>query len=150
MNHYFGSDKLNKVNYLSIDWFKGTNAGKYHISWENLWFPAGFPLSQPIESIYRKHGPTGQTQSHAWKVNIVAVKLFPSLNHMALAGMGRDNWENTATEQGNKAWTWISPQLWRQNGRHWKTSSQNMDEHGFHPCYAVVVGLRLPSSPTEA
>ena len=31
------------------------------------------------------------TLRHAWKVNIVAVKLFPSLNHMALEGrMGRD------------------------------------------------------------
>ena len=23
----------------SIDWFKGKNIGKSHLSWENLWFP---------------------------------------------------------------------------------------------------------------
>ena len=34
----------------SIDWFKGKNTGKSHISWENRWFPVDFPLSQPIES----------------------------------------------------------------------------------------------------
>ena len=33
----------------SIDWFKGKNTGKSHSSWENLWFPVDFPLSQPIE-----------------------------------------------------------------------------------------------------
>ena len=33
----------------SIDWFKGTITGNSHISWENLWFPVDFPLSQPIE-----------------------------------------------------------------------------------------------------
>ena len=38
------------MTYLySIDWFKGKNTGKSHISWENRWFPADFPLSQPIE-----------------------------------------------------------------------------------------------------
>ena len=34
----------------SIDWFQGKITGKSYISWENLWFPVGFPLSQPIES----------------------------------------------------------------------------------------------------
>ena len=39
----------------SIDWFKGKITGKSHISWENLWFPVGFPLSQPGDvSVY--HG----------------------------------------------------------------------------------------------
>ena len=33
----------------SIDWFKGKITGKSHISWEHLWFPVDFPLSQPIE-----------------------------------------------------------------------------------------------------
>ena len=33
----------------SIDWFKGKITGKSHISWENLWFPVDFPLSQPID-----------------------------------------------------------------------------------------------------
>ena len=33
----------------SIDWFKGKITGKSHISWENLWFPVVFPLSQPID-----------------------------------------------------------------------------------------------------
>ena len=33
----------------SIDWFKGKITGKTHISWEYLWFPVDFPLSQPIE-----------------------------------------------------------------------------------------------------
>ena len=33
----------------SIGWFKGKITGKSHISWENLWFPVDFPLSQPIE-----------------------------------------------------------------------------------------------------
>ena len=28
-----------------MDWFKGFFPGKPHISWENLWFPIGFPLS---------------------------------------------------------------------------------------------------------
>ena len=27
----------------SIDWLKGKNTGKSHISWKNLWFPVGFP-----------------------------------------------------------------------------------------------------------
>ena len=34
---------------VSIDWFKGKITGKSHISWENLWFPVDFPLSQLIE-----------------------------------------------------------------------------------------------------
>ena len=34
---------------MSIDWFKGKNTGKSHISWENLWFPVDFPLNQPID-----------------------------------------------------------------------------------------------------
>ena len=33
----------------SIDWFKGKITGKSQISWENLWFPVDFPLSQPID-----------------------------------------------------------------------------------------------------
>ena len=33
----------------SMDWFKGNFTGKPHISWENLWFPVGFPLNQSIE-----------------------------------------------------------------------------------------------------
>ena len=33
----------------SIDWFKGKITGKSYSSWENRWFPADFPLSQPIE-----------------------------------------------------------------------------------------------------
>ena len=33
----------------SIDWFKGKITGTSYISWENLWFPLDFPLSQPIE-----------------------------------------------------------------------------------------------------
>ena len=33
----------------SIDWFKGKNTGKSQISWENLWFPVDFPLSQTTE-----------------------------------------------------------------------------------------------------
>ena len=37
----------------SIDWFKGKNTGKSHISWENLWFPVFFPVNQPIESPLR-------------------------------------------------------------------------------------------------
>ena len=35
--------------YVSMDWFKGKNTGKPHISWENLWFPVDFPLNQSIE-----------------------------------------------------------------------------------------------------
>ena len=38
----------------SIDWFKGKITGSSHISWENLWFPIDFPLSQPLEKCY--HG----------------------------------------------------------------------------------------------
>ena len=33
----------------SIDWFKAKITGKSHTSWENLWFPVDFPLSEPIE-----------------------------------------------------------------------------------------------------
>ena len=35
--------------HYSIDWFKGKITGKYHISWENLWFPVDFPINQSIE-----------------------------------------------------------------------------------------------------
>ena len=39
-----------------MDWFKGKITGKYHISWENLWFPVDFFLNQSIEtSILRNH-----------------------------------------------------------------------------------------------
>ena len=33
----------------------GKITGKFHISWEDLWFPVDFPLSQPIEN--RDDGP---------------------------------------------------------------------------------------------
>ena len=33
----------------SVDWFKGKITGTSNISWENLWFPADFPLSQPVD-----------------------------------------------------------------------------------------------------
>lgn len=33
----------------SMDWSKGKITGNTHTSWENLWFPLGFPLSQSIE-----------------------------------------------------------------------------------------------------
>ena len=36
------------VNNVSIDWFKGKITSKSQTSWENLWFPVDFPLSQPI------------------------------------------------------------------------------------------------------
>ena len=36
---------------ISIDWFKGKLTGKSHDSWENLWFPVDFPLSQPIDHL---------------------------------------------------------------------------------------------------
>ena len=36
-------------DYQSIDWLNGNITGKSRISWENLWFPVNFPLSQPIE-----------------------------------------------------------------------------------------------------
>ena len=39
------------VYLLSIDWFKGKNTRKSHISWESLWFPVDFPLSQPTDLI---------------------------------------------------------------------------------------------------
>ena len=35
---------------VSIDWFKGKITGDSHISWENLWFPVDFPLSQAIDT----------------------------------------------------------------------------------------------------
>ena len=34
----------------SIGWFNGKITGISHISWENLWFPVDFPLSQPIDT----------------------------------------------------------------------------------------------------
>ena len=30
------------------------NTGKSHISWEHLWFPVDFPLSQPIDWFIEK------------------------------------------------------------------------------------------------
>ena len=36
---------------MSMDWFKGKITGTPHISWENLWFPVDFPLSQSIEYV---------------------------------------------------------------------------------------------------
>ena len=38
---------------FSIDWLKGKITGKSYISWENLWFPEGFPSSQPIDISFR-------------------------------------------------------------------------------------------------
>ena len=42
------------VPIFSTDWFKGTE--KSHISWENLWFPVKFPLSQPIDFFVLRTG----------------------------------------------------------------------------------------------
>ena len=44
-----------KMKSQSINWFKGRITGKSHISWENLWFPVDFPLSQTIESMIAIH-----------------------------------------------------------------------------------------------
>ena len=41
---------------MSIGWFRGKITGNSHISWENLWFPVDFPLSQPIEYEQWKDG----------------------------------------------------------------------------------------------
>ena len=47
----------------NMAWFKEKlYTGKSHISWENLWFPVDFPLSQPIDlstnqlHIWSQHG----------------------------------------------------------------------------------------------
>ena len=40
--------------FVSMDWFKGKITGKPHISLENLWFPANFPLNQSIVYIIVK------------------------------------------------------------------------------------------------
>ena len=37
------------IFHISMDWFKGNFTGKPHSSWQNLWFPANFPLNQSIE-----------------------------------------------------------------------------------------------------
>ena len=41
--------------------------GTFHISWENLWFPVDFPLSQPSESsnsqLHEPRDPTHQDNS---------------------------------------------------------------------------------------
>ena len=42
---------------ISIEWFKGKTTRKSHISWEDLWFPVDFPLSQPIDNINAKIFP---------------------------------------------------------------------------------------------
>ena len=42
----------------SIGWFKGKITGNSHISWENLWFPVDFPLSQPIENSFNNNNDT--------------------------------------------------------------------------------------------
>ena len=34
-----------------MDWFKGNFTGKPHISWENIWFPVDFPLTQSIDDM---------------------------------------------------------------------------------------------------
>ena len=36
-------------NFASTDWFKGKIAGNLHTTWENLWFPLDFLLSQSID-----------------------------------------------------------------------------------------------------
>ena len=38
----------------SIDWL-GKITGKSRISWDNLWFPVDFPLSQPIDGYINDH-----------------------------------------------------------------------------------------------
>ena len=73
------------------------NHGKSHISWENLWFPADFPLSQPIEKWLSGHSPglpvgLQELQNHLRRVGIVVVQ--GSLQHQdflkALGSCG--NW----------------------------------------------------------
>ena len=41
---------------ISIDWFKRNITGNSHISWEDLWFPGDFPLSQPTEHLAMNWG----------------------------------------------------------------------------------------------
>ena len=36
--------------YSQLIGLREKNTGKSHISWENLWFPVEFPLSQLIET----------------------------------------------------------------------------------------------------
>ena len=40
---------LTGLLHKSLGWFKGKITGKSHISWEILWFPVDFLLSQAIE-----------------------------------------------------------------------------------------------------
>ena len=49
---------------MSIHWFKGKITGNSHISWENLWFPGDFPLSQPIDN--------GDETDFAWDMGQIA------------------------------------------------------------------------------
>ena len=49
---------LEDVRLNSIDWPKGNITGKSHVSWENLWFPVDFPLSQPIDELLHKLADT--------------------------------------------------------------------------------------------
>ena len=49
---------------MSIDWFKGKITGTSHISWEILWFPSDFPLSQPIENGHGFNSYSGLGSGH--------------------------------------------------------------------------------------
>ena len=50
---------------ISIDWFKGKITGNSYISWENLWFPVDFPLSQPFD--HRHHAEFPPSHPHGWR-----------------------------------------------------------------------------------
>ena len=67
----------------SIDWFKGKNTGKFHISWENLWFPVDFPLSQPIDYTQYIMCIYCMSHTHAYivLVNLVNVLAYLDLQH---------------------------------------------------------------------
>ena len=64
----------------SIDWFKGKITGKSHISWENLWFPVDFPLSQPID---RKE-PKDLAAKHSWREATIKSELADLAETQAL------------------------------------------------------------------
>ena len=85
------SEKHWKTN--SIDWFKENLTGNPHISWENIWFPVDFPLSQPIEP----------WENRAFRVHPSYFWSFHEINHPAIGGtiILTPIWESVRTN-GNK------------------------------------------------
>ena len=58
--------RASKRGMRSIDWSKGKIIGNLHMSWENLWFPVDFTLSQSIDNAIK--GTEKRTIWQIWHV----------------------------------------------------------------------------------